>query len=134
MVDSRKFIRNFNLHILCETELEQPYLSIYNRLENIFKYTNIYKGIENGLLTYYVGENKDNIIFYYSPSNRIIVGNYDSLYEPFQTIYGFSPFHFKILNKWYITYKFDLKKDIDIWYGYPGIGSEDEYFEVDYMI
>lgn len=67
MLNSGEIIRNFNLYLFLDIPLEEPYLTIYYSLENIFKDLDIYKTSDVGNVEHNVYYKKDrtNTIMYY---------------------------------------------------------------------
>lgn len=61
---SEQIIRNFQLYLLTDIKLEEPYLSIYNGLENCFKDLNIYELTD---------ENVGRVIYYAKSEKKLYI-------------------------------------------------------------
>lgn len=104
-----QIIRNFNLYIITDIELDGQYLSIYNDLEKWFNNLQLFK-IKNSIINEYqlcygkdindirfihIKDKTQNFIdsYYYSylGNKYVIFGNMDSIFS------------------WYIEYKYGLK-------------------------
>lgn len=116
--NSEMLIRNFQLYILSNIELDGKDLLIFNDLEKFFSSLKIYipKNIEDDKYgtyqkTDFYGKSSDNIIFELDIGNRCIWVHQEKIWDYFSENYNISDEHLESILKWYINYmfKFDFK-------------------------
>lgn len=109
---SKQIIRNINLHLLSDIELEEPYISIYNDLKDVFEDLNRYEvEIKTGYTVaprIYYRKFEDENHIEYEKGSQIIYLDYINIWQRFGNRYKLSNETVQGITTWYAKLALDL--------------------------